>query len=178
MVKIVSVDDPKGEPLGPNTSGELYVKGPQVMKGYHRQPEQTAATIVDGWLKTGDLGHYNEDKLIFVTDRLKELIKVKGFQVAPAELEEVLRDHPDVEDAAVIGVEDPKLGEVPKAYIVGKKNHTVIANDLLEFVAKRVAKYKNIKGGIEVVDSIPKNASGKILRRQLKMMHEKSKRSS
>ncbi|KAJ8974698.1 hypothetical protein NQ317_015227 [Molorchus minor] len=97
----------QGTPLGPNQPGELLIKGPQVMKSYHNRPEETKKAFLDGWLRTGDLMHYNENGLLYVTDRLKELIKVKGFQVAPAELEEVIRDFPSVEDAAVIGVPIP-----------------------------------------------------------------------
>ncbi|XP_044255601.1 probable 4-coumarate--CoA ligase 1 [Tribolium madens] len=173
-VKVVSIDDHTGTPLGPNSTGELLVKGPQVMKGYLNRPEDTKNTFLDGWLRTGDMAYYNEDRVFFITDRLKELIKVKGFQVAPAELEEIIRDFPNVEDAAVIGVSHPTQGEAPRAYIVPKKNTNVNTKDLEEYFKNKVAHYKHLKGGIAIVDSIPKNASGKIMRRQLKLEFEAS----
>ncbi|XP_015834355.2 uncharacterized protein LOC655197 [Tribolium castaneum] len=170
-VKIIDPNDPNETPLGANTTGELVVKGPQVMKGYHNRPEETRdAFTKDGWFRTGDMMYYDDNKLLFVSDRLKELIKVKGFQVPPAELEEIIRDFPEVKDAAVIGVPHPKDGEVPRAYIVGKN---VDVNKLEEFVAQKVAPYKRLRGGIEIVESIPKNATGKILRRALKEEFEK-----
>lgn len=167
-MKIINPDDPTGTPLGPNQKGELVVKGPQVMKGYYNKPEETTNAFLDGWLRTGDIGYYNEDKHIWISDRLKELIKVKGFQVPPAELEELIRNHPTVDDAAVIGIPHPLHGEVPRAYIVPKKDKNFNSDELNEYVAEKVASYKKLAGGIEVVDSIPKNAAGKILRRKLK----------
>ncbi|XP_966892.2 probable 4-coumarate--CoA ligase 1 [Tribolium castaneum] len=172
LVKIINVDDPTGAPLGPNATGELLVKGPQVMKGYLNRPEETENAFLDGWFRTGDMAYYNEDHVFFITDRLKELIKVKGFQVAPAELEEIIRDFPNVDDAAVIGVPHPTQGEAPRAYIVPKKNTKVNTKDLEEYFKGKVAHYKQLKGGIAIVDSIPKNASGKIMRRQLKLEFE------
>ncbi|KAJ8913435.1 hypothetical protein NQ315_017179 [Exocentrus adspersus] len=172
--KFVAIDDPTGKPLGPNQSGELLVKGPQVMRGYHNRPEETKNAFQNGWFRTGDLGHYNEHQVFFLTDRLKELIKVRGFQVAPAELEEIIRDFSAVEDAAVIGVPDDINGELPRAYVVPKKGKPLKEQDLVEYVAKKVAPYKQLKGGIEIVDAIPKNAAGKILRRQLKLKYMKA----
>ncbi|XP_017787261.1 PREDICTED: 4-coumarate--CoA ligase 1-like [Nicrophorus vespilloides] len=169
--KIVNVDDPDCIGLGPNTSGELLIKGPQVMKGYYNNDKANKDIFVgDGWLRTGDIAHYDEDGHFFITDRLKELIKVKGFQVAPAELEELLRDHPDVKDAAVIGVPDERSGEVPKAFIVFRDTSKSSIEDLHKYVAEKVVKYKQLTGGIVVLDQIPKTASGKILRRELKKM--------
>lgn len=118
--------------------------------------------------------YYNDDRLLFITDRLKELIKVKGFQVAPAELEEIIRSFPSVSDAAVIGISDSKQGEAPRAYVVPKKEAKINVKDLESYVNSKVAEYKQLKGGIAIVDSIPKNASGKILRRTLKLEFEKS----
>ncbi|CAH0561072.1 unnamed protein product [Brassicogethes aeneus] len=169
QMKLVAIDDATGTPLGPNQQGELFVKGPQVMKGYFNKPKETEEVFQDGWFKTGDLMYYNEDNLFFVTDRLKELIKVKGFQVAPAELEEILRSVPNVSDAAVIGIPHPLSGEVPRAYIVPKPNAKLNEEEIKATVAERVAPYKQLKGGIEIVAAIPKNATGKILRRQLKL---------
>jgi 4-coumarate--CoA ligase len=176
-LKVVNIDDPTGTPLGPNCTGELLVKGPQVMKGYLNRPEETKNAFLDGWLRTGDMVYYSDDRVFFVTDRLKELIKVKGFQVAPAELEEIIRDFPNVADAAVIGVPHPVNGEAPRAYIVPKKDTKVNIKALEEYIKSKVAHYKQLKGGVAVVDTIPKNASGKIMRRTLKLQYEQSETS-
>ena len=152
-------------PLGPNQDGELWVRGPQIMRGYLNRPEATAVTIVDGgWLRTGDIASVDEDGYFTIVDRLKELIKYKGYQVAPAELEAVLLSHPSVADAAVIGSPDEESGEVPKAFVVRKDDVSEIA--LMDFVGARVAPYKKIRL-LEFVESVPKSASGKILRRSL-----------
>ncbi|XP_055636647.1 uncharacterized protein LOC129775675 [Toxorhynchites rutilus septentrionalis] len=169
QAKIVGLNDPTNTALGPNQSGELLIRGPQIMKGYHNNKTATDDIFAgDGWLRTGDIGHYDENLHFYITDRLKELIKVKGFQVAPAELEELLRDHPDVEDAAVVGQAHPVSGEVPRAFIVAKKYSKVTESALQQYIAGRVAVYKKLDGGVTFLDCIPKNASGKILRRQLK----------
>jgi len=167
LSKIVATDG-SGKSLGPNQRGEVCVKGPQVMKGYWNNEEATKNTIdADGYLHTGDIGYYDEDNHFYIVDRLKELIKVKGFQVAPAELEELLRNHPDVSDAAVIGINNAESGELPRAYIV-KKNASLTDETINRFINEKVATYKQLKGGIEYVDAIPKAPSGKILRRELK----------
>ncbi|CAH1108543.1 unnamed protein product, partial [Psylliodes chrysocephalus] len=172
-VKVINPEDASGTPLGPNQLGELLVKGPQVTKGYLNRPEETEKMFLDGWMRTGDMMYYNEKGFLFVKDRLKELIKVKGYQVAPAELEEIIRDFPDVVDAAVIGIPHQIYGESPRAYIVPRVDSKIDVKKLNDYVNSKVAPYKQLKGGISVVDSIPKNASGKILRRQLKVMFEK-----
>lgn len=170
--KIVLVNDPEMHGVGANISGELWVRGPQVMKGYHENEEATCETMTpDGWLKTGDIGHYDDNLEFYITDRLKELIKVKGFQVPPAELEEILRDHPDITDAAVIGIPHPNAGEYPRAYVVSK-NPSLTEKEVKDFVAKKVAEYKRLEGGVEFIAAIPKNATGKILRRELKLRFE------
>lgn len=139
------------------------------MKGYYKNEEATKQTLTeDGWLRTGDIAHYDEDEHFFVTDRLKELIKVKGFQVAPAELEAILRDHPSVADAAVVGVPHQMYGEAPKGFVVLKNGTSTKPEQLQEYLTSKVAEYKRLSGGLVVLDSIPKTASGKILRRQLK----------
>ncbi|XP_053697105.1 uncharacterized protein LOC128744275 [Sabethes cyaneus] len=169
QAKIVALDDPNNTALGPNQNGELLVRGPQIMRGYHNNKQATDDIFAEGgWLRTGDIAYYDDQLQFYITDRLKELIKVKGFQVAPAELEEILRDHSDVADAAVVGQSHPISGEVPRAFIVKKKNAKVSENDLMKYVADKVAVYKKLEGGVTFVDSIPKNASGKILRRKLK----------
>lgn len=152
--------------LEPHQEGELWVRGPQVMKGYLNNPQATANTVdTDGWLHTGDVGYADEDGYFWIVDRVKELIKYKGFQVAPAELEALLLTHPAVADAAVIGVADEEAGEVPKAYVVRKGEAT--ADEIMEFVAGQVAPFKKVRY-IEFIEQIPKSASGKILRRMLK----------
>jgi acyl-CoA synthetase (AMP-forming)/AMP-acid ligase II len=159
------VDLVSGEMLGPGKEGEVCVRGPQVMKGYLNQPEATATTIDnEGWLHTGDIGYADEDGHFFIVDRAKELIKYKGFQVAPAELEALLLTHAAIADAAVIPCPDDEAGEVPKAYVVLKGEATT--EEILNYVAERVAPHKKIRG-VEFTDKIPKSPSGKILRRML-----------
>lgn len=159
------VDPSTGRDVGVGDVGEVWARGPQVMKGYLNNPEATAATVdSDGWLHTGDIGFVDEDGFLEVTDRLKELIKVKGFQVAPAELEGLLLKHPKVADAAVIGLPDEACGERPKAFIVASDTATV--EEICAFVDGHVAPYKRL-AQVEFVDSIPKSPSGKILRRVL-----------
>ncbi|HXV42122.1 MAG TPA: 4-coumarate--CoA ligase family protein [Anaerolineae bacterium] len=158
--------------LGPNQEGELWIRGPQVMQGYLNQPDATRAVInPDGWFRTGDIGYADEDSYFYIVDRLKELIKYKGLQVAPAELEAVLLTHPAVADAAVIPSPDEEAGEVPKAFVVLRGEAT--PDELMAFVADKVAPYKKIRR-LEVIDQIPKSASGKILRRVL-VERERSK---
>jgi acyl-CoA synthetase (AMP-forming)/AMP-acid ligase II len=156
---------PAGDELGPGELGELAVRGPQIMKGYLNNPVATAHTIDgEGWLYTGDLGYADDTGNFFIVDRLKELIKYKGYQVAPAELEAVLLTHPMVADVAVIRSPDEEAGEVPKAFVVLKGPMPL--DDIVSYVGERVAPHKRIRR-IEVVDQIPKAASGKILRRVL-----------
>lgn len=150
----------------PGAPGELWVRGSQVMKGYLADPAATADTIVEGgWLRTGDVVQVDDDDIYWVVDRFKELIKVSGFQVAPAELEALLLTHPDVLDAAVVGVPDERMGEAPKAFVVVRGE--LSSADLMAWVAERVTPYKKIRE-VEVIAEIPKSPTGKILRRLLK----------
>lgn len=159
------VDPSTGRDVGVGEVGEVWARGPQVMKGYLNNPEATAATVdSDGWLHTGDIGFVDEAGFLEVTDRLKELIKVKGYQVAPAELEGLLLKHPKVGDAAVIGLPDEACGERPKAFIVASEAATV--EEICAYVDGHVAHYKRL-AQVEFVDTIPKSPSGKILRRVL-----------
>jgi acyl-CoA synthetase (AMP-forming)/AMP-acid ligase II len=159
------VDSTSGAELDAEQQGELWIRGPQVMKGYLNQPEATAAMVDDdGWLHTGDLAYADNDGNFTIVDRLKELIKYKGYQVAPAELEAMLLTHPAVADVAVIPCPDEDAGEVPKAFVVLRQEAT--PDKLMAFVAERVAPYKKVRR-LEVIDQIPKSASGKILRRVL-----------
>ena len=152
-------------PLGPNQEGEIAIRGPQVMMGYLNRPEATAAMIdADGWLYTGDVGYADEDGCFYVVDRVKELIKYKGLQIAPAELEAVLLSHPGVADAAVVPLADEEAGEVPRAFVVLKGEAT--PEEVMDYVAQRVAPYKKLRR-LEVIEQIPKSPSGKILRRLL-----------
>ena len=165
--KIVDSEDGARE-LAPGEIGELIIRGPQVMKGYWRNPEVTAETIKDGWLYTGDMARMDPDGYVYIVDRKKELIKYKGFQVAPAEMEALLLEHPNVADVAVVGKPDEEAGELPKAYVVAKDS-SLTAADVMSFVAERVAGFKKIRE-VEFIDEIPKSPSGKILRRVLSDM--------
>jgi 4-coumarate--CoA ligase len=162
------VDPGSGESLGVGAEGEVWVRGPQVMAGYHNNPDATAATIdADGWLHTGDIGSIDEDGHLTIVDRLKELIKYKGFQVAPAELEAVLLTHPAVADAAVIGRPDEAAGEIPVGFVVLKQEGAATEDEIAAYVAGQVANYKQLRT-IHLVDAVPKSPSGKILRRLLR----------
>jgi acyl-CoA synthetase (AMP-forming)/AMP-acid ligase II len=161
------VDPTTGEDAPAGGPGEIWVRGPQVMKGYLNLPEATAGIITpDGWLRTGDIGSVGPDGNFAIVDRLKELIKYRGYQVAPAELEALLLTHPDVADVAVIPVEDEEAGELPKAVVVRKPGTDPSPEQLMEFVADQVAPYKRIRL-VGFADQIPKSPSGKILRRVL-----------
>lgn len=160
------VDVTTGDDAAPGEPGELWVRGPQIMKGYYRNADATRGMMLDGgWLRTGDIARLDEEGWLYIVDRAKELIKYKGLQVAPAELEAVLLSHPLIADAAVIGVPDEEAGEVPKAFVVTKGEIT--AEQIQEFVASQVAPYKKVRR-IEFVEAIPKSPSGKILRRVLR----------
>jgi len=160
------VDPESGEDVAEGERGELWIRGPQVMAGYLNNPEATAHTVDDdGWLHTGDVAIRDGDGFYSIVDRLKELIKYKGYQVAPAELEALLITHPDVGDVAVIGVADEEAGELPKAYVVAAGDD-IDADALMEWVGEQVAPQKRIRL-VEVTDEIPKSPSGKILRRVL-----------
>ena len=157
-----------GNSVGIDVDGELCVRGPQVMAGYLNNPTATSNIIdSDGWLHTGDIGHMDADGYLFIVDRLKELIKYKGFQVPPAEIEALLLTHPCVADAAVIGLPDEGAGEIPIGYVVLEPGKPATAQDIMDFVSGQVAHYKQLRR-ITFVDAIPKSASGKILRRVLR----------
>ncbi|KAB1662234.1 4-coumarate--CoA ligase family protein [Pseudoclavibacter chungangensis] len=166
------VDPATGEDVevtdGVSAPGELWCRGPMVMTGYLNNPEATAETLTDdGWLKTGDVATVDADGVVHIVDRLKELIKYKGYQVAPSELESLLLEHPGIADAAVVGVLDDEGEEVPKAFVVAQPGTSTSDDEVLAFVAERVAPYKKVRV-VEWVDAIPKSASGKILRKDLR----------
>jgi len=161
------VDAETGEDLAAGEKGELWIKGPQVMMGYLNNEKATTEMITsDGWLKTGDIAIIDVDGYMFVVDRLKELIKYKGFQIAPAELEATLVSHDQITDAAVIGQPDPEAGELPIAFVVAA-DPTLKEDEIKLFVSEKLANYKQLHN-VSFVDAIPKSASGKILRRVLR----------
>lgn len=155
-----------GEEVAPGEVGELIVRGPNVMAGYYKMPEETAATIKDGWLYTGDLARMDEDGYFYIVDRKKDLILVGGYNVYPREVEEVLYNHPDVVEVAVLGVPDANFGEAVMCYVVSK-NPDLTEEQLMEYSRKHLAKYK-VPNAIEFLEELPKNTTGKILRRALK----------
>ncbi|KAK9738560.1 AMP-binding enzyme [Popillia japonica] len=175
FLKVIAVDDNAGKHLPPDTTGELLIKGPQVMKCYYNQPEKTREAFLNGWFKSGDLVTYNKDGILYIVDRIKDLIKVKALQVAPAEIEEVLREYEGVQEAAVIGIPHKLSGEVPRAYVVPKKDAKIDVNKLNEYVTSKLAKHKRIDGGIVLVPQIPKTPVGKILRRLIRLEYLKER---
>jgi len=173
-VEVKVVDVKTGKSLGANKEGEICVRGLSVMRGYLRNEAATSNAIdKDKWLHTGDIGYYDEDRYFFIIDRLKELIKYKAYQVAPAEIEGILMSHPSVKDAAVVGIPDDAAGELPKAYVVKVPGSQVEARELIEWVSGKLSPQKRLRGGVEFVMEIPKNPTGKILRRLLRDMKSK-----
>ncbi|CAK9168631.1 unnamed protein product [Ilex paraguariensis] len=162
------VDPDTGVALPPGNQGELWIRGPLVMKGYIGNPKETSETLVgDGWLRTGDLCYIDEEGFLYVVDRLKELIKYKGYQVPPAELEQLLLSHLEIDDAAVIPYPDEEAGEVPMACVVRRPQSSLDEAQVVEFVAKQVAPYKRIRR-VAFTSFIPKSPAGKILRKELR----------
>lgn len=172
------IDDDGNNISDYNVPGELCVRGPTVTPGYHDNTAEThAAFDGDGWLKTGDVAMCDgATRKWFILERKKDLIKVRGFQVSPSELEAVLLSHPGVAHAAVVGVRDQMSGiERPRAFIVPKAGEKVSGDQLRQHASERLAKYKDLSGGVTFVDIIPRNASGKVLRRMLADHTEKGK---
>jgi 4-coumarate--CoA ligase len=154
----------------PGTPGEILCKGAVVTRGYHNNPQATRDAFLDGWFRSGDIGEFRDGK-VYIVDRKKDLIKYKALQVAPAELETVLLSHPLIADAAVIGVPGNDT-ELPRAYVVADRTRIDEAQ-IKSFVKERVADYKRLRGGVVFVDTIPKNASGKILKKDLRAVARK-----
>jgi acyl-CoA synthetase (AMP-forming)/AMP-acid ligase II len=166
-LRVISTDGTEAD-AGAGVTGEILIRGPQVMKGYLGRPGDTSAMIdEDGWLHTGDVGYQDENGYLHVIDRVKELIKYKGYQVAPAELEAVLLTHPQIADAAVVGVTDAEGTERPKAFVVQAPGGALTEVEVIAYVAERVAPYKKVRA-VDFLTAVPKSASGKILRRELR----------
>jgi long-chain acyl-CoA synthetase len=163
--KIVDVENSE-KPLRTGETGELVVKGPQVMKGYWNRPEETALVFRDGWLLTGDIAHMDRDGYFYITDRKKDLIKYKDYSVYPREVEDVLYEHPAVKLCAVVGKPSPVVGEVPKAFIVLKDGAKATEAEIMAFVKEKVAPYKAVRE-VEFRQQLPISAAGKVLRRAL-----------
>ncbi|PVU93706.1 hypothetical protein BB560_005988 [Smittium megazygosporum] len=180
----MKVIDDEGKELGVNEIGEVLFRGPNIMKGYLNNPEATANTVdKDEFLHTGDIGYIDEEGHIYIVDRKKELIKYKGFQVPPAELEALLLINPYVMDCAVIGIYDESQAtELPKAFVVLKDEHLgksiaekqSIAKEISDWVSKQVSNHKRLRGGVQIIDKIPKSNAGKILRRVLREMESQN----
>lgn len=166
-VKIVAAEG-GAEPLPPGTEGEVCIRGPQVMGGYHGRPEETAAVLVDGWLHTGDVGFLDEEGYLTIVDRKKDMLLYKGYNVYPRELEEILFRHPGVANVAVVGRPDPAVGELPVAFVVRATGHEELsADEVLAYVNERVVPYKRVRE-VRFVDEIPVSAAGKVLKRELR----------
>ncbi len=165
--KIVDLDD-KTKVLSPGEVGELAVKGPQVMKGYHNRPDETTDVLTsDGWLITGDIAKMDPDGWTYIVDRKKDLINASGYKVWPNEVEEVLFEHPKVMEAAVIGIPDEKRGETVKAFIVLESGQTSTVDEIRSFCKEKMSVYK-VPTDVEFVDTLPKTMVGKVLRRELR----------
>ena len=166
--KIVDIETGERElPVGED--GEIIIRGPQVMLGYWNAPEETAITLRNGWIHTGDIGHLDTEGYLYIVDRKKDMIKYKGFSIAPAELEAVLVEHPSVQESAVVGVPDEEAGEIPKAFVVliSDQSSNITEVELITFVNGKLTGYKKLHE-VEFVETLPKLPSGKILRRELK----------
>lgn len=172
-LRIVDVDDPTKE-MPQGEAGEVLFKGPQVMKGYYKKPEETAAVLKDGWLHTGDIGFLDEDGYLTIVDRKKDMIVASGYNIFPQEIDEVLFEHPKILEACTIGVPDKYRGEAPKSYVVLKEGETLAPEEIIEFLKERLAPYK-VPKQIEFIDALLKTAVGKVLRRELKEMDRKKR---
>jgi 4-coumarate--CoA ligase len=165
-IKIVDED---GNALPQGQEGELWIRGPHIMQGYHNNETATKEILTeDRWLKTGDVACVDEEGHLYIVDRKKELIKVKGLQVSPTELENVLRKMDGIADLAIIGVPDERAGELPRAFVVRAPNSNIKESDVEHFLETRVAPFKKLSGGVKFINEIPKTPSGKILRKTLR----------
>lgn len=172
-VKIVDVETGTEE-MKQGLPGEVIIKGPQVMKGYYKKPEETAAVLKDGWLFTGDIGFFDEDGYLTIVDRKKDMIIASGYNIYPREIDEILFDHPKVLEACSIGVFDEYRGETVKAYVVVKPGEALSEEEIVRYCQEKLAAYK-VPKMVEFIDALPKSAIGKILRREVKEMDRKKK---
>ncbi|KAG9158004.1 hypothetical protein Leryth_000173 [Lithospermum erythrorhizon] len=164
------IDFVSGAAVPPGGVGELWLRSPGVMKGYLNNIKETMSTVdTEGWLHTGDIVYFDQEGYLYIIDRLKEVIKYKGFQISPADLESVLMSHPEVADAAVTAVTDEEAGEIPVAFVVRKKGSELSEESLMDFVATKVSPYKKVRK-VCFTSSVPRSAAGKIIRRELKMI--------
>ncbi len=163
----IRVVDEQGNPLPPGEIGEIVARGPQLMKGYWKRDDATAKTIVDGWLHTGDAGRMDEEGYVYIQDRVKDMIISGGENIYPAELENILMGHPQIQDAAVIGVADEKWGEVPFAVLVSGGAAELTPDELVAFCRGKLAGYK-IPRQLAYVEALPRNPTGKILKKDLR----------
>ncbi|GJQ09328.1 hypothetical protein GpartN1_g1119.t1 [Galdieria partita] len=170
--RIVSTEN--GEEVDFGIAGELLVRGPMIVPGYWRKPEETANTIENGWLHTGDVAIMDKDGYVYIVDRIKDMIIASGYKVYPREVEDVLYSHPSVREAAVVGVPDKYRGETVKAYVALKQGSDVTPAELIEYCKKKLAAYKYPRQ-VEIIDEVPKNASGKFLRRELRAIEKKTR---
>lgn len=169
--KVIALNGNSREALGPNNEGELCFKGENLMGGYYGNEKATKATIdEDGYLHTGDVGYYDEKEYFYIVDRVKELIKYKGFQVPPAELEAILFTHSAIKDAAVVGLPDEFAEELPLAFVVKKPNVDVSSEEIIKYVNDAVSPQKKLRGGVRFIEAIPRSSAGKILRKNLRNM--------
>ena len=166
----MKIVDEGGNDLKPGDVGEIAIKGPNVMKGYYRQPEETAKAIKNGWFLTGDIGKMDEKGYFYLVDRAKDMINLSGFKVWPHEVEGALLEHATVSEVAVVGVSDLTSGEAVKAFVVLKENTAVKQDDLIDFCRNRIAVYKAPRT-VEFVNALPRNPAGKILKRELRERH-------
>lgn len=174
--EIKIVDVATGQELPPGQDGEICIKGPQVMKGYWMRPQETERTLVEGWLLTGDIGHLDQDGFLYITDRKKDMIIYKGYNVYPRELEEILFTHPAVEQCAVVGKEDEEVGEAPVAFVKLRQGLQAASEELMEHVNQQVARYKRLRE-IILIEQIPVSAAGKVLKKELReWLRERSKK--
>jgi long-chain acyl-CoA synthetase len=165
-LKIIDMTDDT-KILPPGEVGEICIKGPQVMTGYYKNPEETKSSLIDGWFHTGDIGVLDEDGYLTIVDRKKDVVISSGFNVYPKEIDEILFEHPDIVEACAVGIPDEKRGEAIKAYVVKRPGSKLIEKEVVLFCREKLTGYK-IPAKIEFIDELPKSAIGKILRRELR----------
>jgi long-chain acyl-CoA synthetase len=166
--RIVDVETGTKEmPIG--ESGEILLKGPQLTPGYYKRPEETSEAIRDGWFHTGDVGYMDDEGYLFIVERKKDMIIAGGYNIYPREIDEVLYEHPAIQEACAVGLPDPYRGETVKAYIVTKEGESLTEQEVIEYCGEKLARYK-IPKAVEFMEELPKSVIGKVLRRKLREM--------